>query len=140
LEQDRHFNIFVALRQMGIIFLLTIYLTSVTELYQLLKMPVLIEHFIEHKEKAMSLSFWEFLDMHYAHQHSEDGDLSRDMQLPFKAHDGCSSTYISAQLINSSNELSTKPLSPTICFYLEYSGKFLNSAFHSAIWQPPKSC
>ncbi|KAF2339698.1 hypothetical protein [Flavobacterium nitrogenifigens] len=50
---------------------------------QFYKLPILIEHFQEHK-KLMDLSFIDFLSMHYWGEDLKDNDADRDMQLPFK--------------------------------------------------------
>ena len=53
-----------------------------TPLGQLMKLPVLIEHFIKHKQQD-GVSLWEFLNDHYTSRHN-DADQSEDEQLPFK--------------------------------------------------------
>jgi hypothetical protein len=50
---------------------------------QLLKLPLLVEHFLEHKEKQR-ISFRYFIQDHYTGSHS-DTDLPDDEQLPFKS-------------------------------------------------------
>jgi hypothetical protein len=51
---------------------------------QLIKIPTLLVHYVEHKEKDVSVSFLDFLSMHYGGTDLNDGDNDRDMQLPFK--------------------------------------------------------
>ena len=128
------------LKRIIAIFFLSIYLISVTELNQLVKFPVLVEHFIEHKEKNHKLSLVDFLDMHYSQQHEKDADYDRDMQLPFKSHDEFSATFLSAFLHNPSIELANKTASTSSCEYSEYSDAFLGRTYLASIWQPPKSC
>jgi hypothetical protein len=140
LNEKLIFSTFVILRKITIILFLSIYLSSVTELHQLLKLPLLIEHFVEHKEKTQSLSFWEFLCMHYSQQTDGDGDTDRDKQLPFKSHDGCSSAFMSGFMNGASSQISPKTRILTACYYSEYADTFLSSAHLSSIWQPPKSC
>lgn len=55
-----------------------------TSLDQLLKLPVLFEHFQEHQERDPKVSLLEFLAMHYWGQDLDDNDNARDNQLPFK--------------------------------------------------------
>ena len=45
------------------------------------RLPVLVEHFSEHKKLVGDISFWEFLVMHYNTNVSHDAD---DNKLPFK--------------------------------------------------------
>jgi hypothetical protein len=119
---------------------LSVYLISLTELNQLVKIPVLIEHFIEHKEKNTELSLWQFLDMHYAHGDVKDADYDRDMQLPFKSHDGCISSLMPVFVPGSFSLILERPIPLENNNYFIYTEQFLNSAFLSSIWQPPKSC
>ena len=118
--------------------LLTVYLFSTTELYQLLKFPMLVEHFSEHKQKDNSITVWKFLCIHYAHGEVNDDDFDKDMKLPFKSHSNCictSSTYF-------------QPLLTYDLFYKVFFRAFntinslytfsFSSSFNSSIWQPPK--
>lgn len=51
---------------------------------QLMKLPVLVMHYIEHRAQDGNLSVVEFLSMHYCGKDDNDGDQERDNQLPFK--------------------------------------------------------
>src|SRR5690606_38030001 len=76
------------MKKMFAIFFLSIYLISTTEFSQLLKFPILIEHFIEHKEKNPKLSVVDFLVLHYNNHlenHPRDDDYDQDQKLPFMA-------------------------------------------------------
>lgn len=53
-------------------------------MYQLLKLPILIQHFSEHKALDPTISFTDFLSMHYWGEDIDDNDYDRDMKLPFK--------------------------------------------------------
>ena len=61
--------------------LLILYINSHTELHEALRLPVLLEHYQEHRQKATDMSFWEFLVMHYKTDVPHDANDSR---LPFK--------------------------------------------------------
>jgi len=65
------------------ILLLSIGLLSHTELHQLLKIPILVEHFREHRRLDGNISFFEFIKLHY-HNIVVDDDYQRDQQLPFR--------------------------------------------------------
>lgn len=56
---------------------------------QFYKLPVLFQHFKEHKERN-KVSFIDFLAMHYWGEDLNDDDADRDMQLPFKNISGYS--------------------------------------------------
>jgi hypothetical protein len=74
------------------LFFMSIYMLSFSELHQFLKMPVLIQHFVEHQQKDHSISLLDFLNEHYIHQYIHDEDYQRDQQLPFR-HSECCVTY-----------------------------------------------
>ncbi|MCC8407944.1 hypothetical protein LJ707_03320 [Mucilaginibacter sp. UR6-1] len=67
--------------------LLLLIAADTTELHQLFKLPILFEHFAEHKQRDKSVSLMEFLSMHYWGDDLNDNDNDRDMQLPFKKLD-----------------------------------------------------
>ncbi|SDH70304.1 hypothetical protein SAMN05421846_101616 [Chryseobacterium taeanense] len=67
------------------ILLLSLYLVSTTELYQLLKIPTLIEHYCEHKKLNPEMSLTAFLKTHYENP-VKDGDFGKDQKLPFIIH------------------------------------------------------
>jgi hypothetical protein len=64
---------------------LAIYLLGATELNQLLKMPLLIEHYMEHKLDNGSLSLLSFIYMHYVGDDGDATDEQKDQNLPFKS-------------------------------------------------------
>ncbi|HTH58461.1 MAG TPA: hypothetical protein VL728_20585 [Cyclobacteriaceae bacterium] len=61
--------------------LLVLYINSNTEMHEVFRLPLLVEHFTEHKKLVGEISFWEFLVMHYNTNVSHDSD---DNKLPFK--------------------------------------------------------
>lgn len=118
--------------------LLIIYLFSATEFNQLLKLPVLIAHFQEHQHKNPSISFLQFLYHHYAIDHQDDGDTTRDHQLPFQSHDDCGSFQFPLYFFQTFT-----PLSPNVTILTEetpslYSDAHILTAHLSSIWQPPR--
>lgn len=109
-------------------------------MYQLVKLPLLVEHFIEHKAQKNDLTLWEFLCIHYTPTTEKDSDYAKDMKLPFKTHDGCINAVISAFVPNNySTEINKPVISQSNNFPL-LDEAFMGSSFLSAIWQPPKSC
>ena len=113
---------------------------STTELYQTLKLPFLIEHFIEHKEQNKNLTLWKFLCMHYTPETVNDGDYEKDMKLPFKTHFHMNYANFTADL--PTQNLTFPVLSPFIEAKIVngYQPTFLTSSYLSSIWQPPKFC
>lgn len=65
-----------------VVLLLLVLTITQTPVGQLLKLPLLIEHFYKHK-KQDGISLLKFLKDHYSVEHN-DADRSEDKQLPFK--------------------------------------------------------
>ena len=63
--------------------LLALYLCTATEAYQLLKLPLLAVHFVQHCNEDPNMTIMAFLEMHYAEEMVYDEDWQQDMQLPF---------------------------------------------------------
>lgn len=129
-------------KQFAILFLF-LYVFSTTELSQLLKLPILIEHYFEHKEKSYDLSFSDFLVLHYNEDHfkghAHDEDYDQDKRLPFMLHSSTLSfVFISLTSINL--EVIDKAYiekEKTFPFENEF---LINHIYLSSIWQPPKAC
>ena len=62
---------------------------SFAEFHNLLKIPILIEHFKEHRQLDAGISFWSFIKLHYVDPPIVDDDYQRDQQLPFRDTDCC---------------------------------------------------
>lgn len=65
---------------------------SFSEMHQFLRIPVLIQHFVEHRQQDPSISLLAFLSLHYIHQYVVDEDYQQDQQLPFRHADCCAAT------------------------------------------------
>jgi hypothetical protein len=76
------------------IFFLVVFSVSFTEAGQVLKIPLLVEHFIDHNEGEKKASLAEFLQQHYFDNHASDGDEEEDNSLPFK-NPGCQLSSLS---------------------------------------------
>jgi len=68
---------------------------SFAELHNLLKIPVLFEHYKEHRQLNPDISFWSFIKLHYLDPIVVDEDYQRDQQLPFRDTDCCVMTLSS---------------------------------------------
>lgn len=118
------------------IFFLSSYLFSTTELGQLLKITVLVSHFVEHTT-ADDMTFWEYLVHHYG-GHERDADWDTDMKLPFMQHsDVLNIVVVPPKPV--AVPKSTLSRSSAQQFVL-YQDQFIPSSYLDAIWQPPKSC
>lgn len=122
------------------IFLISAYLISTTEFYQVLKIPLLAEHFNEHKTLNEGTTFWNFLIMHYTNNDVKYADNDKDMRLPFKSHEGSVHNVILSFIDNPVLNILIKPVVTDLDEYKPQEDKYFNSTYLSNIWQPPKSC
>jgi len=122
------------------ILLLSAYLISSTEISQMLKLPLLLEHFNEHKSLNEGLTLWSFMVMHYTNNDVKYADHDKDMQLPFKSKEG-SLNILSVSFIQNFTSIKlVNPFERELKIYMIKNDHVFNSTFLSNIWQPPKSC
>jgi hypothetical protein len=70
----------------GCIYILAVFfLFNATAFDQVFKLPVLIAHYLEHRQQDERIGFLDFLSMHYWGKDLNDNDQDRDNQLPFKS-------------------------------------------------------
>ncbi|MGY3214217.1 hypothetical protein [Mucilaginibacter sp. HD30] len=122
------------------ILILTAYLFSTTELHQLLKLPVVFQHYYEHKQLNKDISFLGFLDMHYMHGSPLSNDYAEDMQLPFKTIDKCLSAGMAVIVPQNINIAVHQPVKLKKRQRFIMQDEFMPSSYLSRIWQPPKAC
>jgi hypothetical protein len=124
------------LKKLIAILSLFIFLCANTELNQLLKLPILVHHLIDHHNQEPDETFMDFVNEHYSDQqsHSENKDHNN---LPFKTTD-CSITHSTLAFVN----LIPFSISQTIVFHAKtppiYSNLFYSTSVINNIWQPPK--
>lgn len=119
------------------ILLLFLYLVSTTELYQLLKIPELVEHYFEHKELNPDMTLTAFLKTHYDHP-VKDGDYGKDQKLPFIIHSAPLSLVFT---INQGFSFETGPyhFSSLECHKIPSKDEDLcYKGFLNSVWEPPR--
>jgi hypothetical protein len=130
----------VPLKKLFAISFLLIYLFSTTELFQLLKAPLLVQHFIEHREENRNITLWQFLCIHYAMGDVKDSDYDKDMKLPFKSHENCLSSISNICISLPETFLIPQPKQIVEEKTFATEDDFLHTSFLSSIWQPPRVC
>lgn len=129
---------FVIVKKFFAISFFFIYLFSTTELHQLLKLPMLFEHYTEHLEENKQITLWQFFYIHYAMDHGKDADHGKDMKLPFKSHDNCVTGISNVYVPLFQNNSILKPSQFLEKKTFKNKDHFLLTSFLSNIWQPPK--
>ena len=121
-----------------ILFIIATYFFSTKELVQLLKIPVLINHFVEHAEEDSSITFMDYMVHHYG-GHEKDADWETDMKLPFMQHSDLLNILVipASSNINLPDKITVETHFKTIVFYRQ---AIIPNSYLSSIWQPPKIC
>lgn len=124
-------------KRIAILFL-SIYLCSTTEAHELLKIPVVFQHFIEHQQEDPQISAVQFLHKHYMRGNVKDKDYDRDMQLPFKtAGEFFTSSATPFIPLNAHIDIQNRDEPVQIIWSLQQP-TFIFSSYQVNIWQPPK--
>lgn len=119
---------------------LFIFLCANTEIGQLLKLPNLIEHFIEHHEHKdeHNISFLDFVKSHYNdnHKHSDTDQHDEHQNLPFKTINTNVNTILAFE--NQPTISFRKPISIDVNNTVTFHKEFYTSTVFACIWLPPK--
>jgi len=118
--------------------ILVLYLFSTTAFREILKLPVLFQHFNEHKQLNHNLSFFGFVYDHYNSVPHTDNDQKRDCQLPFKTIDmsGFLTPAIPVSQLNNF-EKAVRIIIRNDTF--QYTEGYIPGPDGGKIFQPPKS-
>ncbi len=109
------------------------YLVGSTEFHQVLRLPLLVKHYTEHRSQVVEMSFWEFLVMHYETDVPHD---DTDMRLPFKdCHHSSTITFTALTSQKITLALPTLILKEPLHFYSHSS---FHSSYLDKIFQPPR--
>src|SRR5690606_20766565 len=79
-----------------------------TGLQDLTRLPVLFQHYFEHKNLDDNITFFDYIEHHYNDIPHTDDDEERDNQLPFKAYEFYAANVLSTALPPSSGFLPKK--------------------------------
>jgi hypothetical protein len=129
---------YILMKRILAIAFLSLYLFSTTEFHELLKLPAMASHYQEHQKEMPNITFWKFICIHYAHGDVQDRDHDKDMKLPFKTHDGCSSASFISLIPEQKYTLHHMTALAVTKSVPNHYTEFLCSRFMENIWQPPK--
>lgn len=125
-----------SVKKVAVVFLTALFFISNTEFHELLKVPVLIAHYLEHKSETPGLTLAGFFSTHYSGNNTKDEDFARDSQLPFKTAEHLSSTT-TVFLSHFDVKLPVPHFNNNVNLPL-YRTSFASFQLLSNIWQPPK--
>lgn len=111
---------------------------SATELSELLKVNVLVEHYGETMANDGPVSFLDFLVMHYITDDGNTKDNERDSELPFKSHMGFIASNVSTFILNKAGEITLTPIGADKRDFHNYDDPFIISNFCDRVWNPPR--
>ena len=122
-------------RVIAIIFLFS-FLFSGTEMHELLKIPHLLSHYVEHAQESKEISLINFLKEHYNGAENSHHDTHKDKGcLPFqgKEHVNPMNTLI----LNSTTIIVFQKVKSPEKKVISFPKNFISS-FNGSVWQPPK--
>lgn len=107
-----------------------------TEIHQLLKLPSLVAHYMEHLQSNHRLSFWGFLNQHYRGEQTHS-DEKNHKNLPFKSHECQHMGQVFVMYISNDSKLECPD------FFNSQTSEYIETEYHSdkqnSIWQPPQA-
>jgi len=127
------------MRKLTFLLIIMCYLSAVTELHEFLKAANLIAHFMHHHQQDKTLSFADFIQMHYDYSSAHACGEEHNDQLPFKSH------HASVVLLNFIEEIPCISCEGISVWSIEdatwesFYSAIATSSAESAIWQPPKA-
>ena len=128
------------MKKILVLFMALQLLSGNTLLPELAKIPALITHFKEHKKEIVGLTFFHFLQMHYADPDHQQNDQQRHGSLPLKA-----SHLAHAEVFNFPVNLTTPSVfEPSLQQNIEkrslilYQNPYLDSHYGLSVFQPPR--
>lgn len=125
------------MKRISALFFLFIFLSANTMFGEIIKLPTLIQHYMEHEELQGNISFMAFLEEHYTNPDSHPNiPKHHHDNLPLKTLNVHSTPVTSViPVFDVVSTIFTESNQTAIPLYQE--GNFINN-YLSRIWQPPR--
>jgi hypothetical protein len=68
-----------------LLFFLLWYVAAFTEVGEILRLPIMVNHYLTHRATNTTSGIFNFMLMHYGSADEKDADEKQDQQLPFKS-------------------------------------------------------
>lgn len=124
------------MRKINAILLLTVLIFSQTELHQILKLPILVQHYFEHNADTKNVTLRQFIALHYFSGDPIDNDYARDMQLPFKTNDCLQ--VITSMVVPNEIEFGVSPEIIEVINFPKFHNDWIESNYAKTIFRPPQ--
>jgi hypothetical protein len=124
------------MRKILIISVIAVHLLGNTELSQLIKLPNLLHHFLQHHRQNGTITFSEFLDMHYGGDDGTDADNAEDNKLPCHGINNNTLTVVYSFLTNDADDIAM--LIPTVNAYGSRMLTYIPQPHLFSFFQPPR--
>ena len=125
------------MKKITVLFLLSVYVFSATDLKEFFKLNVLSQHFEETKQLDNSVTFLDFLVMHYVTDDGNSNDNDTDEKLPFKSADVHSTVnFVSIPYQFISLAFTSFPDSKS--YFFHHDDSFIVTNYQALVWHPPQ--
>ena len=125
------------MRQWIAITFLGLFISTNTEVHQLLKVPVLFQHFDEHQADG-PMGWWDFLEQHYGHGHHRHAGTDKHHGLPFHCDHHCATQTLLAQIAEQPATTLVQPCSRGV-HLIATEDRIPPREGPGGIWQPPRA-
>ncbi len=125
------------MRKIVAVILLLLYTFGATDACQLLKLPILVQHYFTHRQETPGITLTAFLALHYQDKIIIDDDFQQDMQLPFKAmqSESCLSVVM---VIPGPIVYAYTPTEENTAVHIVVNDEIPSATALHSIFQPPK--
>lgn len=123
-----------------VILLLSVHLFAVTEAHQLLKLPMVFHHYVDHQQEDPQMSFMSYLVLHYLQHDSHEHDNGAHGNMPFK---NTSTDCFAMLTFNGFTAPLWTMIKRPVYFVKNYSYPssevFTHTDYLNQIWHPPQA-
>lgn len=126
-------------RKISAIILMAVYVPALAGFCELLKLPLLAEHFFDHNAGSKSSTITLYLIHHYVAEDGTDNDAAEDSRLPFKSAAPSAGISFTATVPPLPQRME-RPLLLISSVKIFLKDTCLLSQYCNAVWQPPRFC
>ncbi|MBP8822873.1 MAG: hypothetical protein KBH07_04460 [Flavobacteriales bacterium] len=125
------------MRQWIALSLFALFTSANTEMHELLKLPMLFQHYAEHQEEA-PIGLWDFLEQHYGKEHHHHGGKDHHHDLPFQCDHHCGAQTLQARLAEPAASSIVLPAALNMPLSA-IEDRIPEPGGPADIWQPPRA-